>query len=1033
MRKILFFVGCLILSLNLCAQQPLLRLYTDNGGVRDYKLEDIEQILHISRTDHMIMEVFQANGKEDVYPAQSLQKLLFTTDSLGVRILTAHVFDQPRHFPLHAIDSIVFSRLEPKIVENISVVDAQNWDDIISVEENTIVFRAGSTLASGITTNWFVAGEPSAKAPNGFLRKVTGIRTQGNQFIATTEEASLFDVVEDGVISYQIAYTEDDLQKQYIDPTKRNNYDKSGTDKSLELNYVYTFADGKGEINFALAFLTPEVAFNLVIQRRTITQLLMQLKGGLVVEPKIKAELKTELFKTTIGPAFVLPKTILKVGIIPVVITNHFIFQMALEANISVSLGANIKAALEATIGMEYNRDSEPSRWSNLSSMPTITVDGSPKLDLGAGAALKLSVGPLLNMDLYGRPEILNGHLWLAGFVEAEVDFVKNPWWKINAGAELTGGTKSSVGFLNYTIPYKLTGKMTIIQAANIIDRIQPPAAAVGDTIRIQGSRFGDSRGTNYVAFKFGETVMPVDRIRATNYVRWQDGLIEVVVPPGFDIAPDVNELDVDLLVNAGGYWSTYKPFQIIVGPRIISISPDTLQVDDPLVIRGKDFGQTRNGSRVYFDDRQAQEYLAWGDTEIRVKVPPGIEDGAITVEVDERTSNAVTYVMAVPVITSIDPREVFPGDELEIKGRYFGKNRNNSFVSFDGKLPATYIEWSETLIMVKVPDDVETGVLWVNVDGKNSNEMAYVVPEVEVTILPPRYITYEMTQGATEVEHAFEAYAKPDSVYRFSWNFDDGNTFSEVVQKGQRSRPSHLYIDVKDGDKFHPTVNLYDLDGRLLATDDITIIIESGSGTPDPQDEITVGNLVWMTRNLDVDVGTNWLPKGLYCEEFNEWGCKKEYWKEHTEYGRLYDWDSAIAACASIGWRLPSLDEWLQLIDEWGGQDDAGGKLKSTNTISKIQTEHYPWPNPDGHPAWYEPNTYATNESGFSALPGGYRVYGSESFDDVGSKGFWWSATESSARYPIYMSLHYESGGAFTTSIFKANGFSVRCVRDAK
>ncbi len=350
---------------------------------------------------------------------------------------------------------------------------------------------------------------------------------------------------------------------------------------------------------------------------------------------------------------------------------------------------------------------------------------------------------------------------------------------------------------------------------------------------------------------------------------------------------------------------------------------------------------------------------------------------------------------------------------------------------------------------MLKIPDKIESGVLWLEVAGKESNDKAYVVKEVEVTILPPRIVTYEMMEGATEVEHDFEAYAKPDKVYRFTWQFDDGNTYSEVVQAGGTSKVNHTYVDVSNGDTFFPSVELYDPEGKLLAMDDMTIHITSGS------EEITVGNLVWMTKNLDVDVGNNWWPQGYYCKTFIEYSpCYDFYFKEHTEYGRLYDWESAIAACESIGWRLPSIAEWEQLIDHWGGDEVAYSKLKSTRAgdFIKMRTSSFSiavsvYDNPDGHPFWYEPKTAATNESGFSALPGGarmpdgsFRSYISLAGPRYGTGrwGAWWSATEVTGWIAGPLTeAYYISMGYYSESIHhnlykeSSYGFSVRCVQD--
>jgi uncharacterized protein (TIGR02145 family) len=131
-----------------------------------------------------------------------------------------------------------------------------------------------------------------------------------------------------------------------------------------------------------------------------------------------------------------------------------------------------------------------------------------------------------------------------------------------------------------------------------------------------------------------------------------------------------------------------------------------------------------------------------------------------------------------------------------------------------------------------------------------------------------------------------------------------------------------------------------------------------------------------------------------------------------YATYGVLYNWTAAMNACPD-GWHLPSDAEWTELTDYLGGESVAGGKLKETGTTH-----------------WASPNTGATNETGFTALPGGLRD-DNGSFYVIGYYGDWWSATEDNAtdawnRY-MYCDLsnvnrHYDN---------KEVGFSVRCLRD--
>jgi uncharacterized protein (TIGR02145 family) len=81
----------------------------------------------------------------------------------------------------------------------------------------------------------------------------------------------------------------------------------------------------------------------------------------------------------------------------------------------------------------------------------------------------------------------------------------------------------------------------------------------------------------------------------------------------------------------------------------------------------------------------------------------------------------------------------------------------------------------------------------------------------------------------------------------------------------------------------------------------------------------------------------------------------------------------------------------------------------------------------------WQTPNTGATNSSGFTAVPGGFR-YRSGDFYMVGYSGGWWSSSSSSLFGPNtawFRSLLYNHPGNDRSSFVMGSGFSVRCIKD--
>ena len=194
----------------------------------------------------------------------------------------------------------------------------------------------------------------------------------------------------------------------------------------------------------------------------------------------------------------------------------------------------------------------------------------------------------------------------------------------------------------------------------------------------------------------------------------------------------------------------------------------------------------------------------------------------------------------------------------------------------------------------------------------------------------------------------------------------------------------------------------------------------------------ITIGNQLWMNENLkttkysdgtiipNITSSSVWgnLDSGAYCDYNNDPNIS-------AIYGKLYNWYAATDSnnVCPTGWHVPTDSDWNKLIlyldpnadtTATGTQSlSVGGKLK------EIDTTH-----------WSNPNTGATNSTGFTALPGGYRMI-IGSYDWINYFGFWWSSTEFSVDRAWYRSLVNNSNGISRFDHWKNNGFSIRCVCD--
>jgi uncharacterized protein (TIGR02145 family) len=164
----------------------------------------------------------------------------------------------------------------------------------------------------------------------------------------------------------------------------------------------------------------------------------------------------------------------------------------------------------------------------------------------------------------------------------------------------------------------------------------------------------------------------------------------------------------------------------------------------------------------------------------------------------------------------------------------------------------------------------------------------------------------------------------------------------------------------------------------------------------------VVIGNQVWMAENLAYAPSSG-----------NYWAYDNDDANVET-YGYLYDRETALDVCPT-GWHLPSDQEWTMLTTYLGEND--GGKLKATGTIEA------------GTGLWEDPNYRATNESGFAALPGGFRFYDGQ-FTSIGYNSSWWSATRSVAGGWLRW-LHWDSNSVYRNDNYSDYGLSVRCIKD--
>ncbi|MFC1936430.1 FISUMP domain-containing protein [Chloroflexota bacterium] len=191
-----------------------------------------------------------------------------------------------------------------------------------------------------------------------------------------------------------------------------------------------------------------------------------------------------------------------------------------------------------------------------------------------------------------------------------------------------------------------------------------------------------------------------------------------------------------------------------------------------------------------------------------------------------------------------------------------------------------------------------------------------------------------------------------------------------------------------------HNTSTVADIDGNLYRT-------------------VLIGDQWWMAESLRVAHSPSGEEITGYCYENDEENCRV--------YGRLYSWEVAMdgqtiegsQGICPTGWHLPSEADWLELLNFLGGEEVAGGMMKTTGT-------HH----------WRAPNEAATNSSGFSGLPAGGYTPQVDQFEGLGIGVHFWSSTEQGTKAGL-PTLHYSHASVLLLVETKELFISVRCVMD--
>ncbi|MEI6089295.1 MAG: FISUMP domain-containing protein [bacterium] len=370
------------------------------------------------------------------------------------------------------------------------------------------------------------------------------------------------------------------------------------------------------------------------------------------------------------------------------------------------------------------------------------------------------------------------------------------------------------------------------------------------------------------------------------------------------------------------------------------------------------------------------------------------------------------------------------------VKDRF---GQDNKAYSFNGVTNNIEIKNSSSLQLTSA----FTMSFWVNINNWWGGEWAPFLFKGDKIKSPIYGIATHKTDGWNLVINTTNNVSKPKLAtlnskkwYHIAWVWDGNNSSLYIDNKkyilnnyqgSQTNNSGSLYFgyaaNPSAGVWYNGLMDDIRIYNNALSDSEISALYNENSSIIPNYESVVIGAQEWMKKNLDVSTYRNgdpipqvtdptaWanLTTGAWCYYNNDPN-------NATTYGKLYNWYAVIdpRGLAPMGWHIPTNSEFNNLSNFLGGDNAAGGKMKES-----------------GNSHWKSPNTGATNTSGFTGLPGGYRIYDGK-FDLIGYFGSWWSATELNATNGNARSLNYNQNGvASSGGANKKDGNSVRCIKD--
>jgi hypothetical protein len=307
-----------------------------------------------------------------------------------------------------------------------------------------------------------------------------------------------------------------------------------------------------------------------------------------------------------------------------------------------------------------------------------------------------------------------SGSVWLGSKLAGSIV----SWSNTQIVAVVDAGATSGSAQVQQNGTWSNSIAFTVI--APSITSINPTSGFPGTQVTFTGTNFGASQGTGSVW---------LGSKAAGSIVSWSATQVVATVAAG--------AASGSAQIQQNGVWSNAITFTVPT-PSITSITPTSGVAGTQVTFTGTNFGATQGSGSVWLGSKLAGSIVSWSNTQIVATVASGSVTGSAQVQQGGVWSNAITFTVTSPTLTSVSPTTARAGDSITLTGTNFGASQGSGSVWLGSKLAGSIVSWSNTQIVATVASGAITGSAQVQQGGVWSNAITFTVVTPNVSSLSP-------------------------------------------------------------------------------------------------------------------------------------------------------------------------------------------------------------------------------------------------------------------------------------------------------